>query len=99
MSGFDVLKETINPDPGQASKEIFFTQKGNILYAILPIWPEEKIVIKDFYLKHSIEKATLLASNIDLETERKNDNLIIYLPKMAPYSSIYPTTLKLKLNN
>jgi hypothetical protein len=48
MITYNILKETIQPDPGQAVKEIFFTQKGNSIYAIVPKWPGKTLVINNF---------------------------------------------------
>ncbi len=87
MSGFNILKETIDPDPGQAVKEIFFTSKQNAVYAITPNWPGSKLVISNFLPEsEKIEhpKVTLLLTGEELKTELKNGSLIIKLPDFHP---------------
>ena len=51
VSGDAILKQTVDPDPGYAVKEVFFTKKGNNVYAILPRYPKNKIVLKDIQTK------------------------------------------------
>lgn len=51
MIPYNILKETIQPDSGQAVKEIFFTQKGSSIYAIVPKWPGEILRIKDLLIE------------------------------------------------
>ena len=41
VSGDAILKQTVDPDPGYAVKEVFFTKKGNNVYAILPRYPQK----------------------------------------------------------
>ena len=43
-----ILKQTVDPEPGYAVKEMFFTHNDGAIYAILPKWPEGKITVKDF---------------------------------------------------
>ncbi|WP_423737690.1 alpha-L-fucosidase [Chitinophaga caseinilytica] len=35
-----LLKQTVDPAPGYARKELFFTRKGDVVYAIAPVMPE-----------------------------------------------------------
>lgn len=44
-----ILKQTVQPDPGYAVKEIFFTQKNGNVYAIVPQL-KNKITIRDINL-------------------------------------------------
>lgn len=46
VSGDAILKQTVDPDPGYAVKEVFFTKKGNNIYAIMPRYPKNKIVLR-----------------------------------------------------
>ncbi|MGJ8680556.1 alpha-L-fucosidase, partial [Paraglaciecola sp.] len=48
---YDVIKLTINPDPGMAIKELLFTQNGNNLYAMAPNYPQGKLIVKNLSLK------------------------------------------------
>ncbi|TSA32382.1 MAG: hypothetical protein D4R64_16220 [Porphyromonadaceae bacterium] len=47
MIPYNILRETIQPDSGQAVKEIFFTAKGSSVYATVPKWPGKILKIKD----------------------------------------------------
>ena len=62
VSGDAILKQTVDPDPGYAVKEVFFTKKGNNVYAILPRYPKNKIVLKDIQTTGRT-KITLLGSD------------------------------------
>jgi alpha-L-fucosidase len=46
-SAYNVTKLIDDPEPGEAYIEVFFTSKGNNLYAILPRWPNHKFLIKN----------------------------------------------------
>ena len=46
VSGNEILKQTIHPEPGYAVKEVFFTKKGNDVYAILPQYPKPTVILK-----------------------------------------------------
>ncbi|MGL1885123.1 MAG: alpha-L-fucosidase [Reichenbachiella sp.] len=43
-SGFPVYEMTINPKPGNAHKEMWFTSKEDAVFAFLPQWPEDNIL-------------------------------------------------------
>ena len=63
-SGFPVFEMTLNPKPDNAVKEIWFTAKGNNLYAFVPGWPDdEKLIIKDLRITPE--------SNVELLGSRK----------------------------
>jgi len=83
LGGDYILKQTINPEPGYAVKEIFFTNKNDNLYAISPKWPEKELVIKDVQAKSQC-KVKLLATNQSLKWKNKNGNLVIDLPDYDP---------------
>lgn len=58
-SGNYILKQTVDPDPGYAVKEVFFTRKGNDLYAILPKLPEGKFLLKDIQVQNNTDISLL----------------------------------------
>ncbi len=78
-----ILKQTIDPEPGWAVKEIFFTQNDDFIFAILPQWPGEKITIKNFKAKDNTD-ITLLANNEDCNWTQQGDDLEIELPDFDP---------------
>ncbi|PYV71437.1 MAG: hypothetical protein DMG96_28775 [Acidobacteria bacterium] len=53
-SAYDVTKRIEKSADGKASIEAFFTSKGNDVYAILPQWPDHRLVIKDVSAAKSI---------------------------------------------
>jgi len=79
---YDIMKLTVNPDQGQASKEIFFTQKGNDLYAICPLYPEDKLIVKDVTLSPG-SSVTLLGYEVPLTWENKGKDLVIDVPALT----------------
>jgi alpha-L-fucosidase len=83
MTGFDILKQTLAPEKGQAVKEIFFTSKGGTLYAISPRWPGKELVVKDVRAERKSE-VTWLATGQTLKWKNKGGNLVIAMPEFAP---------------
>ena len=83
-TGGDImLKLTEDPEPGYAIREVFFTQKGNTVYAILPNWPVNgKILLRDISLKG--KKVTLLETGEELKYAAKGKNSEIKLPVYNP---------------
>lgn len=77
-----ILKQTIDPEPGYAVREIFFTSKKSVIYAICPLWPKDQLIIRDIG-EISIKNISLLGSNINLSYSLKGDDLIIDIPDMA----------------
>jgi len=80
---YDVNKLLKNPDEGMARKEALFTRKGETLYAICPVFPDEKLVLKNVTAKPDA-KVTLLGTDLKIEWFQKGDNVIIFAPKMNP---------------
>ncbi|TNE57352.1 MAG: hypothetical protein EP344_11245 [Bacteroidetes bacterium] len=77
-----LLKQTIDPDPGYAVKEVFYTYnpKQNNLYAIFPKYPaDNRLILKDVQLPANAV-ITMLATNQRLRAEVVGRNTIVYLP-------------------
>ncbi|MCA9440938.1 MAG: alpha-L-fucosidase [Candidatus Omnitrophica bacterium] len=71
-------------EDGKAVKEIFFTHKPGVLYAILPGWPDSgEMVIQDFSPKEN-PKVTLLGVEGELKTEQTDKGLRVTLPNLHP---------------
>ena len=84
--GDALLKLTVDPDPGYAVKEVFYTwnPKTKSVYAIFPKYPaDKKLVLKGLQVGASSE-VTFLATKERLRTEVANGNTIIYLPEYNP---------------
>ncbi len=84
MTGFDILKQTIKPDSGMAVKEVFFTSKGEAIYAISPEWPGKELKIKDLRSKMKEErdklKVEFLLTGESLPFKWDGNDLIIEMP-------------------
>lgn len=80
---YDVMKLTVNPDPGKAVKEIFFTKKSTVLYAICATLPDEQLLVKDATLQPGA-KVTMLGHDQPLECKQAGADLVITLPRLNP---------------
>lgn len=83
VSGEHILKLTVDPEPGYASKEVFFTQNDEALFAITPRWPGKTLLIKGLNLSVN-GQVTLLAGNRALSWRNAGDNLEVALPEFDP---------------
>lgn len=82
-SKYDIMELTIDPPPGKATKEIFFTTKENILYAICPIFPEKKLIIKDLTLPTSA-KVSFLGMGGNLQWQQAGNSIEVMMPAVNP---------------
>jgi alpha-L-fucosidase len=82
-TGFDILKETLAPGPGQAVKELFFTRKDRTLYAIAPRWPGRKLVVRGVQGGPS-SRVIWLAPGRELPWKNENGDLEAELPAFDP---------------
>jgi alpha-L-fucosidase len=101
-TGGDImLKLTVDPDPGYAVKELFFTYNPtqNNLYAIFPIYPEnKKLVIKNTTLPGGT-KVSFLSSQKNLEWRNADGDVEIILPEYNPNKLKVPYAFALKIEN
>ena len=82
-SGYDILKETLHPDPGRAAKEVFFTYRAGTLYAISPKWPGKTLTLKNLRTG-SGTKVTFLETGAALPWKRSGNDVTIVLPEFDP---------------
>jgi alpha-L-fucosidase len=79
LGGDFILKQTVNPDPGDAVKEVFFTTKGETIYAILPTWGKNGVVnLRNINMEG--RKVSLLETGDILTTIETKDGVNIKLP-------------------
>ena len=78
-----ILKQTVDPEPGYAVKEAFFTQKAGNLYVITPRWPDQKLLIRDVNATPA-SKVTLLSTKQELKWENQGKDLLINMPAFDP---------------
>ena len=86
-TGGDVmLKLTVDPDPGYAVKEFFFTYnpEKNNLYAIFPKYPDNrKLLVKDMQLQAGTV-ISFLSTRENLSWKQVGTNVEISLPEYSP---------------
>jgi alpha-L-fucosidase len=82
VSGEVMLKQTVNPDPGYARKELFFTVNGDNIYAIAPVLPEGKLLIKGV-TPSAGTKVQLLGLQRDLPFKKVNGGIEVTVPKLS----------------
>lgn len=97
VSGNAILKQTVDPDPGYAVQEVFFTSKGEDVYAILPKLPKGTLVLKDVQAGRKT-RITLLGSEQEIRWKQKGKNLIVTFPSLTAEElpCAYAWTLKLE---
>jgi alpha-L-fucosidase len=90
---YDVEKLTLNPAPGDARKEILFTRKGETLYAILPVYPQGSLTVRDVRLAKGARVALLGSRHQDLAWRRSGADLVISTPAIRdgelPFAGAY----------
>jgi alpha-L-fucosidase len=99
-SGDMLLKITIDPDPGYAVKEIFYTYNSatNALYAIFPQYPaNKKIIVKDVVLPAGTT-IRFLSSKQSLNWNQVGKNVEISLPDYDPNTKA-PYAYAVKIEN
>ncbi|HEU4608087.1 MAG TPA: PA14 domain-containing protein, partial [Chitinophagaceae bacterium] len=100
-SGDLLLKLTVDPDPGYAVKEVFFTynEKENNLYAILPRYPEnKKIRLKDISLPAGTA-INFLSTGTSLSWKQVGSDVEVEMPEYNPNTIKAPYAFVLKINN
>lgn len=101
-TGGDVmLKLTVDPDPGYAVKEVFYTYNPttNSLYAIFPKYPSSKnLILKDVQLPAGTT-INFLSTKENLSWKQQGANVIISLPEYDPNKIKAPYTYVVKISN
>jgi alpha-L-fucosidase len=82
VSGEAMLKQTVNPDPGFAVKEIFFTRNGNTVYAVTPQLPEGKFLIKGLNTSANTT-VQMLGLKKPLAFKKVKDGIEVTVPKLS----------------
>jgi alpha-L-fucosidase len=98
-SGDMLLKITVDPDPGYAVKEVFYTYnaKTNSLYAILPQYPaDKKITLKNIVLPQSAS-VSLLTTQQKLKWTNNDGNTVVELPDYDPAKFNAPYAYVIKI--
>ena len=101
-TGGDImLKLTVDPDPGYAVKEVFYTYNptSNTLFAIFPKYPDnKKLVLKDVALPPGT-KVSFLSTKEELPWKQSGPNVEITLFEYNPNKIKSPYAFALKIEN
>jgi alpha-L-fucosidase len=79
---YDVNKLLKNPDEGMARKEAVFTRKGDTLYAVCAVFPDDQLVLRSVQAADDATVTLLGAGQLDWE--QSGDDLVITMPKINP---------------
>ena len=83
-SPYDVIKLMVAPDAGMARKEIVFTRKPGVIYALTPVYPGRTLTLRGLDLP-ARARVTLLGSRTgDLRWTRVRRNIVIEVPAIRP---------------
>lgn len=80
------LLEQVGQQPrpdGQAVKQVFFTRKGDTLYAITAGWPGRRLTLRGIESPGHVP-VVLLGMPGTLRTRRQGTNLLIEMPQVGP---------------
>ncbi len=75
----DILDITARPEGGEAGVEAFFTAKGDTLYAVLPHWPAQALVLKDIRPAKNTT-VTLLQPRRTVKWKTRGADLVLGMP-------------------
>jgi len=101
-TGGDImLKLTVDPDPGYAVKEVFYTYNANTntLYAIFPKYPDDKkLVLKNIEIPVLTPINFLSGNSKSLTWKQEGKNVVVNLPDYNPNEmrSSYAYVLRIK---
>jgi alpha-L-fucosidase len=81
-----LLKLTVNPDPGFAVKEMFFTYSpgDNSLNAIFPRYPDNRQLVMDDITPPEGSQITFLSTGETLSWKQEGKDVIVALPEYNP---------------
>lgn len=76
---YDIKKMVDDPPPGYARVDAFFTARDDIIYAILPRWPERDVVLESLNARPGA-RITALESGDELRWRLEGSSLRIEVP-------------------
>ncbi|HNU88334.1 MAG TPA: alpha-L-fucosidase [Ferruginibacter sp.] len=100
-SGDMLLKITIDPDPGYAVKEVFYTYNANAntLYAIFPRYPDNKKLVLKNIDPPAGSTIGFLSTNEKLNWKQQGGDVVIDLPEYNPNKIKAPYAYVIKIGN
>lgn len=97
-----MLKLTVDPEPGYATKEVFYTYNANTnsLYAIFPRYPSDrKLVLKNIPAASAFTDVTFLSTNEKVKSSKEGNNMVISLPEYDPNKIKSPYAYVVRIKN
>jgi alpha-L-fucosidase len=79
---YDVEALTLRPAPGDARKEILFTRKGDVLYAILPLYPADKLTLRDLRLEKGARLSLLGSMHSTIAWTQMSQDVVVTIPPL-----------------
>lgn len=100
-SGDMLLKITVDPDPGYAVKEVFYTynEKTNTLYAIFPKYPDNKKLVLKKIAPPAGADISFLSTKEKLDWHQQGADIMIDLPEYNPNKIKAPYAFVIKIEN
>ncbi len=100
-SGDMLLKITVDPDPGYAVKEVFYTYhaNSNSLFAIFPKYPDNKKLILKNINPPAGTAISFLSTNDRVTWHQAGENMVIDLPEYDPNKIRLPYAYVIKIDN
>lgn len=100
-SGDMLLKITVDPDPGYAVKEVFYTYNANTntLFTILPKYPDDKKIVLKNVGPASGAAVSFLSTKEKLNWRQQGEDIVIDLPDYNPNKIKAPYAFVLKIEN
>ena len=80
LEHFDISRLTVNPEPGQAVKEIMFTRKDDTVYAITPGFPQSGTLDIKHVVPTPETTVTLLGTTKELSWRIKDSGMVVDVP-------------------
>jgi len=77
--GEPVFEMTLHPRPGNAVKQLYFTRKGDTLYALTPGWPKAEVLTVKNVRTSPNTKISLLGCDKEIAWKQVGDNVEIDL--------------------
>ncbi|SHJ37961.1 Alpha-L-fucosidase C-terminal domain-containing protein [Arenibacter nanhaiticus] len=78
-----ILKQTVDPEPGFAVKELFFTQNEEAYFAIAPRWANGELLIRNFSPKRDTQ-IVLLATGETISWKKSGKDMKLIMPSYDP---------------
>jgi alpha-L-fucosidase len=88
QTGYDILRLTVEPEAGEAVKEVWFTSRPHTVYAIAPVLPYRQLRVREIALADDAS-VRLLGFEDPLKWERVGADIVVHMPD-APLHDLPP---------